>query len=129
MRHVVAASLLGLALATNPVHAHHSFAAEFDAAKPITITGPVTKMEWANPHIFLHVDAKDDAGNVTSWAIEMGNIMALIRLGWKRDDIKIGDTLTVDGFLARDGSKLMNAKTVLMNGRKMFAGSSQATTP
>ena len=129
MRHVVAASLLGLALATNPVHAHHSFAAEFDVAKPITITGPVTKMEWANPHIFLHVDAKDDAGNVTSWAIEMGNIMALIRLGWKRDDIKIGDTLTVDGFLARDGSKLMNAKTVLLNGRKMFAGSSQATTP
>ena len=129
MRHVVAASLLGLALAANPVHAHHSFAAEFDAAKPITITGPVTKMEWANPHIFLHVDAKDDAGNVTSWAIEMGNIMALIRLGWKRDDIKIGDTLTVDGFLARDGSKLMNAKTVLLNGRKMFAGSSQATTP
>jgi hypothetical protein len=129
MRHVVAASVLGLALAANPVYAHHSFAAEFDAAKPITITGPVTKMEWANPHIFLHVDAKDDAGNVTSWAIEMGNIMALIRLGWKRDDIKIGDTLTVDGFLARDGSKLMNAKTVLMNGRKMFAGSSQATTP
>jgi hypothetical protein len=129
MRHVVAASLLGLALATHPVHAHHSFAAEFDAAKPITITGPVTKMEWANPHIFLHVDAKDDAGNVTSWAIEMGNIMALIRLGWKRDDIKIGDTLTVDGFLARDGSKLMNAKTVLLNGRKMFAGSSQAPPP
>ena len=129
MRQVVAASLLGLALAANPVHAHHSFAAEFDAAKPITITGPVTKMEWANPHIFLHVDAKDDAGTVTSWAIEMGNIMALIRLGWKRDDIKIGDTLTVDGFLARDGSKLMNAKTVLRNGRKMFAGSSQATTP
>jgi hypothetical protein len=129
MRHVVAASVLGLALAANPVYAHHSFAAEFDAAKPITITGPVTKMEWANPHIFLHVDAKDDAGNVTSWAIEMGNIMALIRLGWKRDDIKIGDTLTVDGFLARDGSKLMNAKTVLLNGRKMFAGSSQATTP
>jgi Family of unknown function (DUF6152) len=129
MRHVMAASLLGLALAANPVHAHHSFAAEFDAAKPITITGPLTKMEWANPHIFLHVDAKDGAGNVTNWAVEMGNIMALIRLGWKRDDIKIGDTLTVEGFLARDGSKLMNAKTVLLNGRKMFAGSSQATTP
>jgi DNA/RNA endonuclease YhcR with UshA esterase domain len=129
MRRIVAGMFLGVALASIPAQAHHSFLAEFDPNKPITVTGPVTKVEWANPHIFLYLDVKDATGTVTNWAVEMGNPLALIRLGWSRNDIKVGNVVTVEGSLARDGSKLMNAKAVLLNGKKMFAGSSQATTP
>ena len=129
MRQIVAAWFLAMALAAMPVQAHHSFLAEFDPAKPITLTGAVTKIEWANPHIFFYVDIKDATGAVVNWAVEMGNPLALIRLGWTRNDMKVGDVVMVEGSLARDGSKLMNAKAVLLNGKKMFAGSSQATAP
>lgn len=129
MKKILAGVSLGMVLASTSMQGHHSFLAEFDPKKPITLTGPVTKIEWANPHIFLYLDVKDTAGASANWAIEMGNPLALIRLGWTRNDIKVGDVVTIEGSLARDGSRLMNAKTVLLNGRKMFAGSSQATTP
>jgi hypothetical protein len=123
MKRTMLVWLIGFALAPS-AQAHHNFLAEFDPSKPITLTGPVTKIEWTNPHIFLHLDVKDDTGKVTSWAIEMGNPNSLIRLGWTRKDMQVGEVVTVEGSLARDGSNLVNARTVLLGGKKMFAGSS-----
>jgi hypothetical protein len=129
MTKAIAAWSLAIVLVGSSVQAHHSFAAQFDPKKPLTITGPVTKIEWTNPHIYFYVDTKDPAGSPANWAVEMANPLALIRLGWTRNDMKVGDLVTVDGWLARDGSKLMNAKTVMLGGKKLFAGSSQGTTP
>lgn len=114
------------AAAALPSAAHHSFPAQYDIDKPITLTGKVTKVEWTNPHIFIYADVADDKGGVVAWAFEMGGPNALIRQGWKRDSLKPGDTVTFEGSLARDGSRLVNARTVTMTatGRKMFAGSS-----
>ena len=109
-----------------PASAHHSFPAQYDVDKPITLTGKVTKVEWTNPHIFIYADVPGAGGAVVNWAFEMGGPNALLRQGWKRDSVKAGDTVTFEGSLARDGSNLVNARTVVMTetGRKMFAGSS-----
>ncbi len=118
---------LTLLAAALPADAHHSFAAQYDATKPITLTGKVTKVEWTNPHIYIYVDVPDEkTSSIVNWALEMGGPNALIRLGWTRNSLKIDDLVTVEGTLARDGSKLANARSIVMTttGKRMLAGSS-----
>ena len=115
----------GLILAAVPAVAHHSFAAQYDRSKPNTLTGPVTKIEWINPHARFFMDAKDDSGKVVNWEVELGPPAGLMRRGWSRNTLKVGESVTVNGFVAKDGSNLTNAQTVtLSDGKKVFAGSS-----
>ena len=117
-----------LGLAAVPAVAHHSFAAEYDAAKPISMTGTVTKVEWMNPHARFYIDVKDESGKVTNWELELGSPNGLMRRGWTRNSMKQGDVVTVQGSLAKDGSSLANARTVkLADGRSLFAGSATET--
>src|SRR5258706_2441227 len=112
---------LGLA-AGAPLVAHHSFAAEFDARKAIRVTGTLTKLEWTNPHTYFYLDVKDDKGAVASWTCEAGSPGALSRRGFKRGDLKIGDTIIVDGYRAKDGSRLMDARRVTLPDGRVVSG-------
>ena len=104
--------------------AHHSFAAEFDENKRVKVTGVVILLEWTNPHAWLAVDAKDEQGVITHWRFEMGSPNMLVRQGWHRTAIKAGDQVTVEGYAAKDGSNMANARSVsLPDGTKIFAGS------
>ena len=121
---LAAASLL---LAAAPVAAHHSFSAEFDADKRVEQTGLVTKIEWLNPHVWFFIDVTGDDGTVTNWGWEMGSPNLLMRRGWTRNSMRIGDIVSVEGSAAKDGSTRANALAVLLtgSGRRLFAGSSQ----
>jgi hypothetical protein len=112
-----------LALAA-PLLAHHSFAAEFDASQALRITGALTKIEWTNPHSYFYIDVKDEAGNITKWSCEAGSPGALSRRGFKRGDIKLGDTIIVDGYRAKDGSRLMDARRVTLPDGRIVSGAS-----
>ena len=122
---------VGLLLAGRPVAAHHAFAAEFDAAKPIKLTGAVTRLDWTNPHAWIYVDVKDDTGKVVNWGFELASPNGLMRTGWTRFSLKPGDVVTVEGTRAKNGSNHANAEAVTLanTGRRLFAGSSQAQQP
>jgi hypothetical protein len=114
----------GLLMAAAPAVAHHSFAAEYDRAKPISFKGKVTKIEWMNPHIYFYVDVTDANGKVINYACEGGAPNGLYRNGWRKDSLKAGDMVTVDGWRAKDGSNTVNAGSVILpDGKKVFAGS------
>ena len=105
--------------------AHHSFAAQYDRSKPITLKGTVTKVEWANPHIYFYLDVKEPDGAVHNWAVEGGAPNALYRNGWRKDSLQTGNQVTVEGWLAKDGSKLANMRSVVLaDGRQVLGGSS-----
>jgi hypothetical protein len=104
--------------------AHHSFAAEFDASKAIRISGTLSKVEWTNPHTYFYLDVKDENGTVVKWGCEAGSPGALSRRGFKRGDLKLGDTLIVDGYRARDGSNLMDARRVTLPDGRIVSGAS-----
>jgi hypothetical protein len=111
------------ALLTSGVRAHHSFAAEYDVKQPVTLHGTVTKVEWTNPHVRFYMNVKSESGAVTAWELTMGAVNGLLRRGWRMTMLKPEDVVTVDGYLARDGSKLANARVVtLSDGRKMSGG-------
>ena len=119
-------SICGVALVfgASPLSAHHSFAAQYDAEAPITLAGNVTEVQWRNPHIYFFIDVADESGNIVNWAIEGGTPNTLFRRGWRRDDLKAGDTVTAEGFRARDGSNLVNGRNVTMpDGRRVYGGS------
>jgi len=122
---VVAAAFL----TATSVAAHHSFAAEYDSTKPVTLEGTVTKVEWMNPHVYFYINVKDETGKITKWALEMGQPAGLQRQGWTRNTLKIGDFVKVEGSLARNGSPLANARNVFKDGKKMGAASSEGVTP
>jgi hypothetical protein len=120
----------GILLAAVPVWAHHAFAAEFDANKQIKIRGTVTKMEWINPHAWIHLDVKEPDGKVVSWAIELGPPNALIKRGWTKKDVPAGIELLIEGYQAKDGAMRANGRDITFpDGKKLFAGSSGNGVP
>jgi len=128
MRRIVMGSMIVAALiaASVPLMAHHSFAAEFDANKPLKMTGVVTKIDWTNPHVWFYIDVKDEGGKVSNWGFEMGPPHLLQGSGWTRTTMKLGDTVTVAATAAKNGSNRGNARTVTTpDGKRLGAASSE----
>jgi hypothetical protein len=129
MRRVLIASL-GLAALAVPMWAHHAFSAEFDGKKPVKLKGTVTKVEWINPHSWIHVDVKNADGSVTSWMVEGGSPNALLRRGVAKATLQEGMEILVDGYQAKDGTNRANGRDITFaDGRKLFVGSSGTEAP
>jgi hypothetical protein len=124
MKTTLALLVAGTLAATASLAAHHSFAAEFDASKALRVTGALTKVEWTNPHIYFYLDVKDDSGSVAKWGCSAGSPGALSRRGFKRGDLKLGDTIIVDGYRAKDGSNFMDARRVTLPDGRVVSGAS-----
>ena len=126
----VLAAFTGLLVSAAPVLAHHSFAAEYDAEKRVTLKGTVTKIEWMNPHSRFYMDVKDESGALKHWNLELASPNALLRQGWTRKSLNVGDEVTVQASAAKDGSAMANARVVtLADGRQVFAASSGGDAP
>lgn len=124
---LVATLLLAAAV---PVLAHHSFQAEFDTSKPVTLKGVVTKVEWMNPHAWFYIDVTDENGKVEHWQCETGAPIELLRRGWRKNDLKIGDQVTVEAFRAKDATNTVSARVVTFpDGKKVFSGSATDNGP
>jgi hypothetical protein len=122
----VCLAAVGMFLSAGPAVAHHAFTAEFDDTKPLKLTGAVTKFEWTNPHAWFYIDVKDATGAVTNWGFEMNSPNMLLRNGWTRNTLKVGDVISVEAFQARDGSHIGNAKAVTTSaGQKLLAAPNQ----
>jgi hypothetical protein len=117
------AAAAALLLTTMRISAHHAFAAEYDENKRVTVSGTVTSFKWTNPHAWLYVDGTDESGKVASWSFEMGSPNGLVRRGWRSTELKKGDQVTVEGYVAKDGGNVANARNVtLPDGRRLFGG-------
>ncbi len=125
MRSILSTLAAGIVLISLPILAHHSFEAEFDRTKQVTLTGTVTKFEWMNPHIWIYMDVKGADGKIEKWQFEGGAPNMLKRNGWSRNALKEGDVATIQGALAKDGTNTVNATSVVLaDGRRVLAGSS-----
>lgn len=123
MNKILSAAVIALFLTTMRSSAHHAFAAEYDETQVVTVSGTVTELKWTNPHAWLYVDGRDESGRNSGWKFEMGSPNGLLHRGWKRAELKKGDRVTVDGYRAKNGSDVANARTVTMpDGRKLFGG-------
>jgi hypothetical protein len=123
MKKPIAAAIAALLLTTMRAAAHHAFASEYDENRLVTVSGTVIQFEWSNPHAWLYVAGKDRSGKAVHWSFEMGSPGGLHRRGWKKAELKEGDMVTVEGYGAKDGRKVANARTVtLPDGRKLFGG-------
>ena len=131
MKKALLALAAGVLVASAPLLAHHSFAAEYDSKKQVTLKGIVTKVDWMNPHVYFYLDVMDDKGNPVNWALEMGPPNGLQRSGWTRNTMKIGDEVIVEGSLAKDGANQANARSVTLasTGKKLGGASSESQVP
>jgi uncharacterized protein DUF6152 len=123
VKSVVTIAVFGLLFSARPSYAHHSFLAEFDQTRPLTVTGVVTRIDWINPHALFDVDAQDKNGKVVKWSFETATPSALNLRGWKKESVKVGDRVTVQGYLSKHGSSFAAARSVMLpDGRTVFTG-------